>query len=506
MMRWLIGLLVIVAAAGGGFYVAAGRAVPPTVQIEQPGAVVGQAGSLVIVADGPGASFSALVVAAEQDGKTIPLFDLTQPGAATLLQEGPNRLRVTRPFGKASVPDLKAGTVHLTATVVRKALFGLKSLTATATHDVTVRLEPPRIAVVSTHHYVNHGGAELVVYKATPPDVRSGVRVGEVEYIGYPAAGAGLAGADPSLKVAVFALLHDQEMNTPIVAFARDEAGNEAKTRFIDNAFPKPFKRSRIPIDDRFLQRVVPEILEHSPDFGLAAPASEEEFLPAFLKINGELRQKNADTIAALVAKSSASRLWKGPFVQLGNSQVEASFADHRTYLYKNKEVDQQVHLGFDLAVTSKVAVVAANDGVVLNASWLGIYGNCIIVDHGLGVMSLYGHLSSFDVKVGDTVTRGQTIGRSGMTGLAGGDHLHFTMLVGGHAVNPVEWWDSHWMQDRVDRKMQEAGAPATAEPAAAQAPVSDARKPRAERPRRSAPAAPAKKGRGRQGRTHAGL
>ena len=145
----------------------------------------------------------------------------------------------------------------------------------------------------------------------------------------------------------------------------------------------------------------------------------------------------NAAAIAALAKKTSASKLWDGPFVQLGNSKVEAAFADHRTYVYKGKEVDQQVHLGFDLAVTSRVPIVAANAGTVLNASWLGIYGNCVIIDHGMGVQSLYGHLSSFDVKVGDTVTKGQTVGRSGMTGLAGGDHLHFTMLVNGQMVNP---------------------------------------------------------------------
>jgi murein DD-endopeptidase MepM/ murein hydrolase activator NlpD len=166
----------------------------------------------------------------------------------------------------------------------------------------------------------------------------------------------------------------------------------------------------------------------------------------------------NGDEIAALAARTSATRLWNGPFIQLGNSQVEASFADHRTYLYKGREVDQQVHLGFDLAVTAHVPVLAANSGVVLNASWLGIFGNCIIIDHGLGVQSLYGHLSSVDVKVGERVTKGQTLGRTGMTGLAGGDHLHFTMLVAGHPVNPVEWWDAHWMEDRVDRKLREAG------------------------------------------------
>jgi len=150
--------------------------------------------------------------------------------------------------------------------------------------------------------------------------------------------------------------------------------------------------------------------------------------------------------------------LWDGPFVQLGNSKVEAAFADHRTYIYKGKEVDHQVHLGFDLAVTSRVPIVAANAGTVLNASWLGIYGNCVIIDHGMGVQSLYGHLSSFEVNVGDKVMRGQTIGRSGMTGMAGGDHLHFTMLVNGRMVNPVEWWDKHWIEDRVMRKLAEAG------------------------------------------------
>ena len=126
---------------------------------------------------------------------------------------------------------------------------------------------------------------------------------------------------------------------------------------------------------------------------------------------------------------------------------------------FGGKEVDNQVHLGFDLAVTARVPVIAANDGVVMNANWLGIYGNCVVLDHGMGVQSLYGHLSSFDVGVGDKVMRGQTIGRSGMTGLAGGDHLHFTMLVGGRMVNPVDWWDPHWNADRVERKLKDASA-----------------------------------------------
>ncbi|MGE3706759.1 MAG: M23 family metallopeptidase, partial [Vicinamibacterales bacterium] len=200
--------------------------------------------------------------------------------------------------------------------------------------------------------------------------------------------------------------------------------------------------------------RVVPEILSHSPELGLPAPTGD--LVGDFVKINSDLRRLNADRILALAQKTAPTRLWAGAFLPLGNAQVEASFADHRTYLHGGKEIDQQVHLGFDLAVTSAIPVAAENAGTVLLAEWLGIYGNCVIVDHGMGVASLYAHLSSLDVNAGAQVARGQVLGRSGMTGLAAGDHLHFTMLVGGRPVNPVEWWDAHWVQDRVERKLGE--------------------------------------------------
>ena len=456
MLRWLATLVLIVLVAAGAAYLIAGRGEPPRLTIDKPEKFVGQQSALEVTAEAPGARFTSLTIAVEQNGKSVPLFTLLGGPTANITQLDRNRLHISRPFGKQAVPELQPGAAQIVVSATRPSFLNLRTLSSRVTKEVQVRLEPPRVAVVSTHHYVNHGGSEMIVYRASPPDVRSGVRVGDVEYPGFPASGAGVA--DPALKVAFFALLYDQDLNAPILVFAQDEAGNQAKVSFVEKIFPKPFKRSKIELDDRFLERVVPEILEHAPELKIAAPAPGSDMLPAFLKINGQLRQINSQQIATLASKTSSSRLWAGPFVQLGNSQVEASFADHRTYFYKGQEVDQQVHLGFDLAVTSNVAVVAANAGTVLNASWLGIYGNCVIIDHGMGVASLYGHLSSFDVKVGDTVTKGQTIGRSGMTGLAGGDHLHFTMLVNGHPVNPVEWWDAHWVQDRVDRKLREAG------------------------------------------------
>jgi murein DD-endopeptidase MepM/ murein hydrolase activator NlpD len=451
-MKWLAALVLLLLVGAGSIFVISRRESPPDVTIEQPVRVVGQTGTLAIAIGTTAAKLKDVSMAVEQNGQVIPIPN----GSANLVQAEPNLLRASLPFGKQVVPQLKSGPARIVVSATRKSFLNLRTLTTTASKDIQVRLEPPRLSVVSTHHYVNHGGTEFVVYRATPPDVASGVRVGDVEYPGFPVSNAG---SDPAVKGAFFALLYDQDLHTKIQAFARDEAGNEATTSFIDNVFEKPQKKSRIELDDKFVGRVVPEILEHSPELKVAPPAAGEDMMPAFLAVNGDLRRRNADQIAALAKQTSPTRLWDGPFVQLGNSKVEAAFADHRTYIYKGKEVDHQVHLGFDLAVTSRIPVVAANAGTVLNASWLGIYGNCIIIDHGMGVQSLYGHLSSFDVKVGDRVSRGQTIGHSGMTGLAGGDHLHFTMLVNGRMVNPVEWWDSHWIQDRVMRKLGEAGS-----------------------------------------------
>jgi murein DD-endopeptidase MepM/ murein hydrolase activator NlpD len=453
-MRWAAGLVALLLVGFAFVYVAAGRSIPPAITILKPDRAVGQVASLDVTAEAPDARFTAITIELEQKGKKVLLYSLDRAQSADLTQVDRNRVRITRPLGKQSVPELEPGGARVIVTATRPSFLKLRTLTTTKEKEFQVRLEPPRIAVVSTHHYVNHGGSELVIYRATPADVESGVRVGEIEYRGFPASGAGVPDADPAMKAAFFALLPDQDLNTRIVAFARDEAGNETRVNFVDNVFEKPFNRSTIGLDDKFIDRVVPGILEHSPEI---QRASSSDAMPTFLKINGELRRLNADKIAAFARKTSDRRLWEGPFVQLGNSQVEARFADHRTYLYKGQEVDQQVHLGFDLAVTTNVPVAAANAGTVLSADWLGIYGNCVILDHGMGVQSLYGHLSSFDVKVGDSVKRGQTIGRSGMTGLAGGDHLHFTMLVGGRMVNPVEWWDPHWISDRVDRKLREA-------------------------------------------------
>ena len=385
----------------------------------------------------------------EQNGQSTIVASYANDGTAQ------NQVSLSGTLGKSALPALASGPARLVVTASRQVFFGLRTAESSMTRELQVRLDPPRVAVTSIHHFINLGGAEFVVLRATPDDVEAGVKVGDVEYRAYPGAAVGIA--DPALRVAFFALKHDQDVNVRMSAFARDAAGNEVTTPLEHQPTRKVFLQSRIPIDQRFLDRVVPAIASNTPDLQVDTN-SPEGLLKGFLTINGDLRKKNGDTITALAAKSQPKMLWTEAFAQMGNSQVESRFADRRTYFFENKEIDRQVHLGFDLASVQQAPVHASNTGVVVFADFLGIYGNCVIIDHGLGVQSLYAHLSSIGTKVGDTVTKGQELGRTGATGLAGGDHLHFTILLQGVPVNPVEWWDQHWMDDRVIRKIKDAG------------------------------------------------
>jgi len=462
-MRIILFIVVVLVAAFGVVYCSAGRVAGPAIQVHQPGKLVGQDATLDVTVEAPSGSVKSIDITLQQKGRTVPLFSMAAPGQATVKQETPERIRITRPIGRRAVPDLEAGPARIVVTASRSVMRGLRTPSSTTSRDFDVRLNPPRIGVVSAFHFINHGGSEMVVYKVNPPDVQSGVMVGNLFYPGFPASGAGVANADPGLRVAFFALLFEQDTDTPIFLVARDEAGNQGRASFDYKVFEKRYLQSKIIIDDAFLKRVVPDVLEHSPEI---KPSADNDLVADFLKVNGDLRRIDADRLEQMAKQTSPDVLWKGPFVPLGNASIESGFADHRTYFYNGREIDRQVHLGYDLAVTVNIPVRAGNDGKVVWADYFGIYGNCIVLDHGMGVQSLYGHLSSIDVRPGDSVTKDQVMGRSGMTGLAAGDHLHFAVLVAGHPVNPVEWWDPHWIEDRVTRKLREASDGAAPQPA----------------------------------------
>jgi murein DD-endopeptidase MepM/ murein hydrolase activator NlpD len=372
----------------------------------------------------------------EQNGSRYTVFDV---------QETPHRVMFWRrheapqvktfKVGKQQAPALHDGKARL---IIEAQSNDLQGRTDSIESDVEIITQPPRLSADGAQHYINQGGSELVVFTPSGYVTDSGVRVGKYTFRSLPHP------SQPAQRFSLFAYPWDLPDDTVPVVFARNPAGTEATARFWYKLFPKKFRARNLPIDDAFLDKVVNQI----------DPGGSGNLLSRFLRINGEMRRQNNQTLADLRLKTTDKFLWSGPFLPLTNAAVESSFADKRSYIYKGKKVDEQVHLGFDLAVTLHVSVPAANDGRVVWADNLGIYGNCVVVDHGYGLQSIYGHLSELAVKAGDAVKKGQSLGRSGSTGLAGGDHLHFSMQVDGVQVNPIEWWDEHWIKDRILSKV----------------------------------------------------
>ena len=300
--------------------------------------------------------------------------------------------------------------------------------------------KPPRLTVLGGPHYVNQGGAGCVAFTSDEPPASSGIRVGESEFAGFP--------QDSGRIVTFFALGQGVPADVTFQAVAADAVGNRSSAAFRPNIKKKAFKRDKIEVSDRFLA----DILPYFKDRDQSLKGSDLEI---YLTLNRDQRAKDAERIKAVCRETSPKMLWSGAFLRLPNSKPMAGFGDERTYMYGGKEIDKQTHLGVDLASLAQSRVPAANTGRVAFAGSLGIYGETVILDHGLGVFSLYGHLSRIDVQAGQEAARGAVIGLTGSTGMAGGDHLHFAMIVQGVFVNPVEWWDEHWIRDNVALKLK---------------------------------------------------
>ncbi len=314
-------------------------------------------------------------------------------------------------------------------------------------HRFAVDLTPPMVELRTATGYVKHAGAGVVVYRVTGAS-RSGVQVGQAFFPGT----AGLA-QDPGIQVALFTVPYNGSPAPPFV-FAEDEAGNQRVIGVPVTFLPARFPKDTIKLTEAFLQRKVPELAPQTP-----GNATADQLLEAFLTVNREGRKANETKIREIGrAASSPKPLWQGVFRQQPNTKVFANFPEERTYTFDGRVVDTQWHLGIDLASRKQSPVEASNAGRVAFAGRNGIYGNMVALDHGLGLVTLYGHLSEIAVKVGQTIGKGEALGRSGETGLAGGDHLHFAVLVHGVYTSPLEWWDEHWIRDRIAKPLSDAG------------------------------------------------
>jgi murein DD-endopeptidase MepM/ murein hydrolase activator NlpD len=346
--------------------------------------------------------------------------------------------------GRDAVPTLVEGEAVVRAVAERAPTWLRRPRPVVKEIRLPVLLVPPPLQLLSSQHYVAQGGSGVVAYRVGPTATRDGVRAGAWFFPGVPRPGGG-----PAERLALFGVPWDLADGASLRLVAEDAAGNVAELAFVDRFFPRPPAHDRIALDDAFLAKVVAEIRRQAPGM-----EDRGDLLGNYLEINRDLRARNAEELVALATSSAGAWLWTEPFLPLRHAKVMSAFADRRTYVYRGRTVDEQTHLGFDLAVVARTPVPAANRGVVVLARYLGIYGNTVVLDHGLGLSTLYAHLSSIEVEEGQPVERGAVVGHTGSTGLAGGDHLHFTTLVRGRPVNPIEWWDASWVRDRVTSKV----------------------------------------------------
>jgi len=406
----------------------------PVLELTSPVTSVGQATPIVLHVSDPHGVRKA-TASIEQNGVEFSAWQLAQPSRAA---------DSTWSFtvGVKTTPQLKDGPAKLTFEASSNDLLGR---TARLDRDVTVVTQPPTVSVDSEQHYLYLGMADLVTFNVSGNWTAAGVRVGDQTFRSWP-----MPGGKPG-QFSLFAFAWNMHENTIPMVFAGNGTGNDV-TSPIDFQFPKKeqpkYTVHDLQVSDAFMQKVIGEL----------DPNGSGDPVARFVRINTEMRRSNNKTLSDLRFKTADRFLFSQPFARQSHSQAEATFADVRNYIYQGKKIDQQVHLGYDLAVTQHVGVEASNDGRVVYAAPLGIYGNCVVVDHGYGLQTIYGHMSHIDVHEGGMVKRGQIMGQSGMTGMAGGDHIHFAMQLDGVQIDPKEWWDSHWIQDHIARRVELPG------------------------------------------------
>ena len=305
---------------------------------------------------------------------------------------------------------------------------------------------PPKVSIMTRTHNIKKGGAGLVVYRLFEDKIKSGVMIDDNFFPGF----SGMF-SDKDVYASFIGLGHNQGPGAKIAVVAQDSAGNTTRKGFHYYIGNKKFKKDTLNISQNFLDKNIPNF-NLPEDSGYNG--SDKSLLEKFIYINSTIREKNCSTILKKSLKTQNKLMWKGKFLRLPGSARRASFGDRRIYKHNGKEISRAVHLGVDLASVKKSRVSAANSGRIIAAENIGIFGNSIIIDHGFGLCTLYSHLSSFEVEEGANVKKGDTIGRTGVTGLVGGDHLHFGVFVNNIFVNPVEWWDQKWVENNIISKI----------------------------------------------------
>jgi len=436
---YIIAILILVLTGGGWFFFNTyGELEKPVIKIDQEINAIGQQKTIKITFTDQKRGLHSASIAISQDNRTQILSSTNYPVPGTKNESLTIRI-------DPITMKLHNGPAVLTLAATDYSLWKNKALLS---RQITIDLTPPQIYLLTPVNHISPGGTCVIAYRTSKPVVMNGVSIENNLFPGCPVSISG-----KPAYVSYFAFpVTGSKGSTTIKLIARDEAGNETSVNIPYLMMAKKFRSDKMALSDGFLQQKMPELQAQIPSLQGKSPVE------VFIYVNGLLREDNTKTIREICRKYSPKQLWQETFLRMKNAAPMALYGDKRSYVYQGKVVGESTHLGVDLASTAHASVEAANNGIVAFAGTLGIYGNAVIIDHGLGLFSLYGHMDAMNVKQGQAVKKGDSIGQSGTSGLAGGDHLHFSLLVGGQFVNPQEWWDPHWIADNVTKKLE--GAP----------------------------------------------
>jgi murein DD-endopeptidase MepM/ murein hydrolase activator NlpD len=354
-------------------------------------------------------------------------------------------------YPKSKVFDPKSKSFTLQVLVTDKSMWNLfEGNSAKKKIDINIDYKRPNVNIISNSRMINQGGSALVVFQAEDENMDKL----------YIKANKNTFKPQPYKKEGYYAALvawpfTDKSFDAKIVA--TDLAGNKRETHIPFYHGNPRYKVSKIRASDKFIDGKITDLASSDPEY-----AQIDDRLEKLKAINETMRLKNEALIHKLSSNVSDEMIdqWKiKHFYPLKNGKKVASFGDHRYYYYndKNHVISESYHVGYDLASTKMADIVSSNPGKVVFADENGIYGNMPLIDHGLGLYTLYGHCSQLLVKEGDEVHAGEVIAKTGMTGLALGDHLHFGILVQGIEVRPVEWFDRKWIKKFINNVFEEA-------------------------------------------------
>lgn len=311
--------------------------------------------------------------------------------------------------------------------------------------DFTIDTEAPLVRMIASSYKISYGGSALLIFKIDDKSTQEVIVTnGTDEFRAFP-----------FLKEGYYAVLLAWPIKNRIFGgtiTAIDKAWNAKRVAIpIIKDSSVRYRFSDIKISDQFLSTKLDGLVTI---IGERAPSSFGNALEKFKYINELIRSKDENIIFGITNKVDYQSFVKpmnfNVFLPLKKSKVVGSFGDHRTYLYKDKRFSKSMHLGLDMANFKNAPVSSSNAGKIVFSGLLGVYGNTIIIDHGLGLSSLYSHLSSMEYQSGEEILAHTEIGKTGQSGWAFGDHLHLGILVQGYPVRVIEWMDSKWIKNNI--------------------------------------------------------